>query len=60
MTGNLNTTITLRSVRVTIVAVEKQYVLHTYSEFVSVALVIQHEMRMRRTVLSWLSRLALR
>ena len=42
----------LRSVRVTIVAVEKQYVLHTYSECVSVALVIQHEMRMRRIILS--------
>jgi hypothetical protein len=50
--------VTLRSVCVTIVAVEKQYLLHIYSKCVSVALVVQHAMGMRRIILSSLSYLA--
>jgi hypothetical protein len=42
--------VTCRRVRVTAVAVEKQQ-LFTYSECVSVALGIQHAMRMSHTVL---------
>jgi len=38
-------------VRVTIVSVQKQFVLHT-PDVVSVALVIQHAMSMRRVILS--------
>jgi hypothetical protein len=41
--------VTLRHVRETIVAVEKQWLLHILS--VSVALVIQHAKRMRRIIL---------
>jgi hypothetical protein len=39
--------VTMMCFRSTIVAVEKQKVLHIYSECVSVALVTQHAMRMR-------------
>ena len=42
--------VTLRRVRLTTVAVEKQKVLHIFS--VCVALVIQREKRMRRIILS--------
>jgi hypothetical protein len=45
--------IIFRYVRLTIVAVEKQQVLHILS--VSVALVIQHAIRMRRIVIRGLS-----
>jgi hypothetical protein len=48
--------VTLRRVRVTIVAVEKQNVLHY--ECASVALVIQHAKRMRRIILSSVACLA--
>jgi hypothetical protein len=51
--------VTLKCVRVTIVAVEKAVNI-TYSECVSVALVIQHAIRMRRIVLSSVSCLAVR
>jgi hypothetical protein len=47
-----------RRVRVTIVAVEKQLSI-TYSECVSVILIIQHAMRMCRIILSSVSCLAL-
>ena len=46
-------TLTLRCVLATIVTVEEQCI--TYSEFVSVALSIQHAMRMRHIVASGLS-----
>jgi len=49
--------VTLRRVRVTIVAVEKQYGI-TYSECISVALVIQHAKRMRHIILSSVACLA--
>jgi hypothetical protein len=48
--------VTLRRVRVTIVAVEKQYV--THSECVSVALAIQHVKRMHHVTLSSAASLA--
>jgi hypothetical protein len=44
--------VTSRRVRVTIVAVEKQEVLHILSVCVSVALVMQHAKRMCRVILS--------
>jgi hypothetical protein len=50
-TRNVCINLTFRRVRVTIVAVEKQVSI-TYSECVSVALVIQHAKRMRRVILS--------
>jgi len=50
-TSNISINVVLRSVRVTIVAVEKHLSV-SYSEFVSVALDIQHSMRMRRVILS--------
>jgi hypothetical protein len=42
--------VTVRRVRVTIVAVEKECI--TYSECLSAAVFIQHAMRMRRIILS--------
>jgi hypothetical protein len=54
-TGNVRINVTLRRVRATIVAVEK-LVSITYPEFVFVALVIQHAMRLRRIVM-WPARL---
>jgi len=56
-TSNVSMNVVLRPVRVTIVAVEKQLSV-SYSVFVSVALDIQHSMRMRRVILS-VARLAL-
>jgi hypothetical protein len=50
-TGNVRINVALRRVCVTVVAVEKQLSV-SYSEFVSVALNIQHSMRMRRVILS--------
>ena len=47
-TGNERIYVTLGRVRVTIIAVEKQY----YILCVSVALFMQHAMRMRRIILS--------
>ena len=47
-TRNLRIHVTLGRVRVIAAAVEKQFV--TYSEYVFVALVIQHGKRMRHTV----------
>jgi hypothetical protein len=47
--------VTLRRVRATVVAVEKQYVLHIL-EFVFVALVIQHAMRLRHIAICALLR----
>jgi hypothetical protein len=55
--GNVRINVTLRRVRVTVVAVEKQYVLNILS--VSVALVIQHAKRMRHVVLPSVACLAL-
>jgi hypothetical protein len=55
--GDVRINITVRLVRITIVAVEKQYVLHILS--VSVALVIHHAYRMRRIILSSVASLAL-
>jgi hypothetical protein len=49
-TGNLCINVTLWRVRLTVVAVEKEYVLHILS--MSVAMVIQHALRMRRIVSS--------
>ena len=49
-TGNVRINVTLRCVRVAIVAVTKQCV--AYSECVFVALFIQHTKRMRRVILS--------
>jgi hypothetical protein len=56
-TGNVRVNVTVRRVRITIVAVEKQYILHILS--VTIALVIQHAMRMRRIILSSVACLAL-
>jgi hypothetical protein len=50
-TGNVLMNVTWRSVRVTIVVVENAISI-TYCECVSVVLVIQHAMRMRRIILS--------
>jgi hypothetical protein len=50
--GNVRIHVTLIRVRITIVAVEKQEVLHILSVRVSVSLVIQHVKHMRRIVLS--------
>jgi len=47
--------VTLRLIRATIVAVEKQYIDITYSECVFVALGIQHAMRTRHIVVCDLS-----
>jgi hypothetical protein len=56
-TGNLRTyNVTLRRVRVTIVAMEKQYV--TYSECVSVPFTIQHGKRIHHVPLSSVASLA--
>jgi hypothetical protein len=41
----------MKAIRVTFVAVEKQYVRITYSECVSVTLIIQHAICMRRIIL---------
>jgi hypothetical protein len=49
-TDNIRINVTLRRVRVTIVDVQKQYVLHILS--VSVVLGIQHAMPMRHIILS--------
>jgi hypothetical protein len=54
--GNVRINVTLRHVRVTIVAVEKQYVLYILS--VSVVLVMQHAKRLCRIVLSSVTCLA--
>ena len=45
-TGNVRANVTLRRVRVNIVAVGKKYILNTYYECVFVALVIQRAKRM--------------
>jgi uncharacterized membrane protein SirB2 len=45
--------VSLRRVRVTIVAAEKQNVVHILRVCVSVALVIQHVMRMRHICHPW-------
>ena len=48
--------VTMNQVPPTMVVVEKQYVLHILCMCVSVALVIQHEMHMRPTVICDVSR----
>jgi hypothetical protein len=53
MQSTLN--VTMRGVRVTIVSMEKQYVLHNLSVCVSVALVTHHAKCMRHTILSSLA-----
>jgi hypothetical protein len=58
-TGNVRTNVTVRRVRVIIVAMEKQYVLHIPSACVCVALIIQHAKRMHRIILSSVACLAL-
>ena len=50
-TGNVRINVALRSVRVTIVTVEKELSV-SYSECVSVALDIQQSVRLRRVILS--------
>jgi hypothetical protein len=58
--GNVRGSVTLRRFRVvSIFVVEKQCVLHIRSVCVSVALVIQHAVRMRRFILSYVACLAL-
>jgi hypothetical protein len=57
MTGNTRRNVTLRRVRVTIVAVQKAISI-TYSDCVSVALVIRHVKRMRCIILSSVACLA--
>jgi hypothetical protein len=49
VSGNVRVSVTYGRIRVTIVAVEKQNVF-TYSECVSVALVIQHAVHIRRII----------
>jgi len=48
-TGSVRINVTLRTFRVTIVALEKKYMC-TYSECVSVTLFIQHAKRMRHGI----------
>jgi hypothetical protein len=56
LTGSIRVTLRLRRVRVTIVALQKHGILLDWN--VSVALVIQHAMRMRITILSSVACLA--
>jgi hypothetical protein len=56
-TGNLRINAKMRRFRVTIVAVEKAIII-TYSECVSLALVIHHAKRMRRIIFSSVACLA--
>jgi len=49
---NVNINVTLKSVLVTIVVVEKEYIFAIPSVCVSVALLIHHAMRMRRIIMS--------
>jgi hypothetical protein len=55
--GSVRVSVTLGRVHVVAIVVEKQYVLHIPS--VSVAVVIQHTVRMRRFILSYVACLAL-